>query len=190
MPLNLNPERVNERGLVDNLRSIERHLIDDHYKISVPPGTMILQAPAVPAVVSNRWGVVEFPAAADSSGLYTYDRPSEWVLGKVRVTIWYSAPAASTNNFRILLQVTAVKTGGVTTASALLLTGAIAMPGPAVLNTVIKAVAYSTVNVTRDMELLTVRVMRQGTNVADTNAGVFHLYHTLVEHVSAVQEAT
>lgn len=189
MALNLQPEFAGKDPR-SAFGAIARHLDYDHYIRSISPGSMVLQAPAVHAIVGNRWGVVELPAALDSSALYTYDRPSEWVIGKVRVTIWFSSPAASTNPFRIFLQVTSAKTGDVVTASTLLLTGANALAGPAVLNTVIKASVYSTANVTRDMELLTVRVMRQGTNAADTNPNVFHLYHTKVEHILAVREAT
>ena len=190
MPLNFNPEKIDARQLQDNLRAIERHLQDDHYVRSLSPGAAVLQT-ATHTVIGNRWGVVLMPDAADTSCLWTLLRPSEWVTGKVAVTLWYSSNGGSTNNFRVLTQVSAIKNADVTSASTLLLNSTRTLAGPAVLNTLTRAdVVYSTANITRDHELLEFRVQRTGTHADDNNVNEFHLYAVRATFISAYAEVT
>lgn len=188
--LNFNPESERDPIARSSLRAVERHLHDDHYVRSIAPADFILEGGATTAVVNTRWGVVVLPDGSSTSGVHTYLRPSEWVLGKLKVKVWYSSPVASTNNFRVFLQVTHAKAGDVTTASPFLLTGAVLLPGPAVINTLLTHEVYSTVNVTRDMELLTARVQRTGAHADDTNVNDMHVYAVRVEMILATQEAT
>lgn len=171
-----------------NMRSVERHLNDDHYVRSFGPGSMVLEATAVHGLV-GRWGVVTLPVGADTAGLVTFRRPSQWVSGKLKITLSFSSSGASTNNFRILTQATPSKSGSVMTATSLIANDVGLIAGPAVANTRMDRAIYSTGNMTQEFDELSVRILRTGTNAADTNANPFNIYLLTVEMIPAMQEA-
>lgn len=178
--------------LQTNQRAIARHLDFDHYVRSLAPGDMVLEGTAAVAIATgSRWSVLVFPDAATSSAYYTFLRPSEWLNGKIAVSVWYSATINSTNNFMQLTQVGVCKAGEVTSGTTLILNSSRALAGPAALGTLIKAATlYTTANVTRDMELIGVRVGRVGADAGDTHANDLHVYAVRVEHIPASQEGT
>lgn len=188
MALNLNPSLTDEQSMRRSLRSVERHLNDDHYVRSLSPGATVLEGVATHGVV-GRWGVVVLPAAADTAAIWAILRPSEWVTGKLKVTLFFSSSGASTNNFRVLTQATPAKSGSVTTATTLIANDVGLIAGPAVANTRMERTVYATSNMTQEFDMLSVRILRTGTNVADTNANPFNIYLVRLEFIPAVLEA-
>lgn len=174
-----------------NQRSLERHITDDHYRRSISPGSMVLEGTSAFAVVGGRWGVVSFPDDGTSSAaFFTFERPSEWVTGKLKVTVRYSAPGASTANFRIVIPIVVAKDGTVMTAATLALNSINLLPGPAVADTRLSYSVFSTSNVTREFDEISVKVQRTSGNAADVNVNAFHLYGVRLEFVQSIQEAT
>ena len=188
--LNFNPNANADSGaaLRRNLRAVERHINNDHYVRSFGPGDMVYEATAATGVV-GRWGVGVLPALADTSALITFERPSEWASGKLKITLRSSAPVAAATNYRIFLQGTVAKPGSVMTATTLILNDVATAPGPAVANTRVDRIAYSTSNVTQEFDIVSIKVIRTGTNIADTNPNAFHIYSVRVEFIPAMQEA-
>lgn len=185
--------RLDTADLIRNQRSLERHITDDHYTRSFSGNQLALEGTATRAVVGARWPVIVLPDAVTSSAIASFLRPSEWVLGKLKIHILYSSPVASAlTNFYIALQISAVTAGEVTTATTLLVNSLSRLSGPAVINTLIRtADVWTTGNVDRGDELLEVRCARLGGDALDTNVNDdFHLYAIRVEHVSSVREAT
>lgn len=187
MLLNFNTE-VGAPGERKNLRSLARHVADDHYVRHIQPGAMVMEATAVHGVI-GRWGVATLPAAADTSAIAAIGRPSEWVSGKLKITLRFSSSVGSTNNFRVLVQATPAKSGSVTTATTLIANDVGIIAGPAVANTRMERTIYSTSSMTQEFDTLSVRILRTGTNAADTNANPFNIYLVTVELIPAVSEA-
>jgi hypothetical protein len=189
MALNLNPVLVDEQSMRRNLRAIERHVNNDHYVRSISPGAMVLEATAAHAVVGSRWGVLSLPDAASTSGLFTFERPSEWVTGKVKMTIRYSSPVGSTANFRVVAQVGVAKEGSAMATTTLVMNDMSLVPGPAVADTRISYSVYSTANVTQEFDCVEVRVQRTGAHADDGNVNALHVYAIRLEFIPAMQEA-
>lgn len=188
--LNFNPNADSESktALRRNLRAVERHVNDDHYVRSLSPGATVLEGVATHGVV-GRWGVVVLPAAADTAAIWAILRPSEWVTGKLKITLFFSSSGAGTNNFRVLIQATPAKSGSVTTATTLIANDVGLIAGPAVANTGMERTVYATSSMTQEFDMLSVRILRTGTNVADTNANPFNIYLVRLEFIPAMQEA-
>lgn len=183
--------RLDDSALRANQRSIARHINDDHYTRSISPGAMVLEGTAAHAIVGSRWGIVSLPDDGTSSAaFFTFERPSEWVTGKLRVTLRYSAPGASVANFRIFLQAGVAKEGSVMTVTALPLSSVNLLPGPAVANTRMSFAVFSSGNVTREFDEISIRIQRTSGHADDVNVNAFHVYGIRVEHISAIQEAT
>lgn len=187
--LNLNPSLTGEQAMRRNLRAIERHVDNDHYVRSISPGAMVLEATAAHAVVGSRWGVLSLPDAASTSGLFTFERPSEWVTGKVKMTVRYSSPVGSTANFRIVAQVGVAKDGTAMATSTLVMNDASLRPGPAVADTRLSYSVYSTSSVTQEFDSIEVRVQRTGAHADDANVNALHVYAVRLEFIPAIWEA-
>jgi hypothetical protein len=190
--LNFNPERYEGDRLRGNLRSLASHVHDDHYVRGLSPSDLVPEpgGAAYAVVGAGRWLPLSLPDAVFlTSGIAHFDRPSEWVLGKLKFRLRYSSPVGSTSNFRVGIQSFAVKAGEVASTATVIVSATVTLPGPVVANTILTHEVYSTANVERDDELLSARVFRLGTNAADVNVNDFHVYGLRVEHISAVRES-
>lgn len=189
--VNLQPEVTDERGLQNNQRSIERHLLFDHYIRTFTPGAMtLLTATTGLEPVANDWPWIIMADAVSSHAAVSWRKPSEWRAGLLRLRYWYTSDVGSTNNFRILLSVRAIRDSEVIAGTSLLFSAA-SVAGPAVAYTVKRsAYVYTTTALGSDDELLSARVVRLGGDAADTNVNDFHLLHLEVEHIPAIQAVT
>lgn len=184
---------LDDTPLRRNQRSIERHINEDHYRRIFAPGTAILEGTATVAVLGTpRFAVISFPNDGTTSAAHwTFTRPSEWVQGKVAITVWFSSPVGSTNVFRIFVQIITVSTGEVTTAATLNLSVNLDQAGPAVADTLIEAVTiYTPTSIGRSDDLIGVRIGRVSGNAADTNVNALHFYVARGELVLGMQEVT
>lgn len=176
-----------------NQRATARHIDDLYYSPPILPGTALYEGTAAPAILATpRFGVSSLPKDATTSALHwTLPRPTEWVLGKISVSFYYSSPVGSTNNFRIFVQVITVSLGEIATAGTLNLSVNLDLPGPAVANTILTTTTtFTSTSVNRSDDIIGVRVGRASGNAADTNANAFHFYAGRVAMTLGVQEAT
>lgn len=185
------PFRLDDTDLRRNLRSLDAHITDDHYRRSFGTGDWALEGTAVLVGTGAGIMVPSLPNDGTISGISsTFVRPSEWVAGRVKIRIWYSSPVASNKIFRVVPQVFATKTGAVLLTNTTINSTNLDLGGPATAaDTVLSSEIFSTgATITSDMELFSVRVARVSADAADTNPNALHIYAVRIEHVSSVRE--
>lgn len=190
--------RLSELGLDDsplrrNQRSIAAHIDDDHYVRRFTPGDFTLSGAAAPTHViipaaTPRWPAIEMPDGNTSHSTVSWEKPSQWRAGKLRVRIWYTSDVGSTSNFLIQTAISSIRASEVLLGTTLVMSNN-ALAGPSVANTPLKADVYSTTSFTADVELFSLRVQRVGGDASDTNVNDFYLLYVRVEHIPAQRES-
>lgn len=187
MSLNLQPERTDPTSILGNQRAIDRHLTWDHYTLNFTPGIFVPNGTTLIGVhaASMRYPAITFAKAAASEALVSFAKPSEWRSGKLAITVLYTSPGASTNNFYVAITVDAVKTGEVLTGTNLYAVFS-TWAGPAVANTVKKlGPIYTTNTIGADDELFGLKVRRDSTHANDTNVNDLNVLMVRVVHMPA-----
>lgn len=195
MPVNVNPERVSEADLRSNQRGISAHLDDQYYRRSFTPSAFVVSLGANHGTAgassgAAKWPTIEFPDGADTYAFIAFERPKLWVTGKLKLTIYYSSDAGSTNNFGLLTNVVSVPEGGNLSDTGVTVLLSDASPtnvaGPAAAEGEQSVDVYTTTSFDPSARRIGVRIGRKGTT--DANANVFLVTEVVVQHIPAKQQ--
>jgi hypothetical protein len=190
VPLNLNPELAHGRELQNNLRSIERHLADDHYVRDLSPGVFAVEAAG--AIILDpttlRYPVIQFPKVIVRARA-SFRRSSEWRTGQLAITVEYTSNVGAVANFRLAITADAFNADVLPGAS--LLVTEIDIPGPGVANTpLVTGPLYTTSSFASDRRRFGIGVARNGAHANDTNVNDLLILGVVVEHIPARMEVS
>lgn len=168
-------------GAEANWRTTIEVLDEDYFTVYLSAGSGVLDGATVP-VPGERAAVIEHPDGVSSSWRTNLRIKQRWRRGGLRLTLDYSSPVGSTNNFRVILGVRAFSAGSVVSGLTDIATTTFSIPGPAVANTVLTTTQiYPAPVIPVNMERLSVRLGRLGADGNDTNVNVLRVYGLLVQ---------
>lgn len=154
---------------------------EEYFSVYLTAGVGTLDGAVVP-VPGERAAVIEFPDAATTAWRINLRLKQRWRRGGLRMTLYYSSPVGSTNNFRVILGARTFAAGSVVSALADIALATFNAPGPAVASTVLATTQiFPAPIIPVNMDQLTVRVARVGADAADTNVNTLRVYGLLVQ---------
>lgn len=189
--INYAPDATDLRELQRNRQSLMRHVDDSYYVRDLSPGVFAIEAAGAiildPATL--RYPALQFPKVIVRARA-SLRKPSEWRSGALAITVEYTSPIGSTNNFRLSITADAMAIGAVLPGTSLLVTE-IDVPGPAVANVpVLAGPVYSTTSFGSDRRRFGIGVARNGAHANDTNANDMLILGVTVEHIPARMEVS
>jgi len=176
-----NSEPKTDIQVKNNWKVINRSL-DSHVNLPKLRGIDFVADPALPGSNNNvtyPYAYHEFLNGADERAVQTLRREERWRNGIIRFRkMWYSGTAAG-NNYLMQFALHGHRNGVGLGAPTYTVATNVLIPGPTGAN-ILMSYDFSTVNtffITCDSSIdeLSFNVRRIGTNVADTNAGLFQL---------------
>lgn len=198
--LNFDPEIVGYQRRVPNFqpdlvrsnqRSIARHFEDLYYKKEFYPGDMeVGGAGATKIIVATRSSVVELADGALGAVYIKMRRPSEWIGGKARISLYYGGDAGSTANIYWQVQMNSIAVGD-DYSTLLDIQVFETSPGPAAANTLAPVFTFANAHllpVDQSHRFIDIKVERQGAHASDVYAGDVHLHMIVVELVQAYRQ--
>jgi len=186
MPEGLNYGKEDRRAL-DADRQILSAKTDDLDVLDLWPGGATLFGGATTTETGPGAGVnADALVLADAATHYArWNRRvrSSWTNHKLAFTVYYTAPAGSTNNFRLVLSVEAMKSGANMSTGYVVDSPVALVPGPAAAWGLLTATAIlgAIPLTTETAEVISIRVLRTGTHADDTNTNACHVLLVVVE---------